>query len=84
MGVLHLVNLSPAFRNFIMIKGLCCFFRFVVSAISMAISKYGLIGIEAAMLMDKRWAPANTMQLMAHSDKVSHTLDESSDVFNPL
>ena len=33
-------------------------------------SKYGLTGVEAAMLMDRRWAPHNAMQLMAHSDKV--------------
>ena len=58
--------------------------RFVVSAVSIGMSKYGLAGIEAALLMDQRWAPQNAMQLMAHGDKVSehscrdHKTTESS------
>ena len=36
-------------------------------------NKYGLAGVEAALLMDPRWAPRNAMQLMTHCDKVSIT-----------
>ena len=43
---------------------------FVVSAIAINISKYGLAGIEAAMLMDPRWRAENAMQLTMHCDKV--------------
>lgn len=47
---------------------------FVTSALGIGLSKYGLAGIEAAMLMDKKWAPSNAMQLMRHCDKVSSSL----------
>lgn len=30
----------------------------------MNLSKYGLTGVEAGMLMDPRWAAKNTMQIM--------------------
>ncbi|KAK5451473.1 hypothetical protein LTS15_008238 [Exophiala xenobiotica] len=42
---------------------------FVVSATGIGISKYGLAGIEAGMLMDKRWAAKNAVQLMPHCEK---------------
>ncbi|KIW09903.1 hypothetical protein PV08_11679 [Exophiala spinifera] len=42
---------------------------FVVSAVGIGMSKYGLAGIEAALLMDPRWAPGNAMQLMIHCDR---------------
>lgn len=45
---------------------------FVLSAVGIGMSKHGLAGVEAAMLMDQRWAPNNAMQLMAHCDKVSY------------
>jgi hypothetical protein len=45
--------------------------RFVVSALGIGLSKYGLAGVEASMLMEKKWTAANAMQLMAHCDKVS-------------
>lgn len=47
---------------------------FVLSAVGIGVSKYGLAGVEAAMLMDRRWAPNNAMQLIAHCDKVSCAL----------
>lgn len=47
---------------------------FVTSAVGIGMSKYGLAGVEAAMLMDKRWAPSTAMQLMTHCDKVIYLL----------
>ena len=44
---------------------------FVVSTIAIGISRYGLSGVEASMLMDEKWAAKNAMQLMPHCDKVS-------------
>lgn len=46
---------------------------FVTSAVGIGISKYGLAGVEAAMLMDKWWAPSATTHLMAHRNKVSQS-----------
>lgn len=64
--------------------------RFVVSAVGIGMSKYGLAGVEAALLMDRRWAPQNATQLMAHSDKVSGApcrkrryTDHDADVVRP-
>lgn len=45
---------------------------FVVSSVGIGLSKYGLAGVEAAMLIDKAWALPNAMQLIAHCDKVSY------------
>ncbi|KAJ9609031.1 hypothetical protein H2200_006802 [Cladophialophora chaetospira] len=42
---------------------------FVVSAVGIGMSKYGLAGVEAALLMDPRWAPRNAFQLLLHCDK---------------
>lgn len=44
--------------------------RFVVSAVGIGLSKYGLAGVEASMLMEKKWTAQNAMQLMSHCDKV--------------
>ena len=43
---------------------------FFISAVAINVSKYGLAGAEAAMLMDRRWKADNAMQLIMHCDKV--------------
>ena len=43
---------------------------FILSAIGINLSKYGLAGAEAGMLMNRRWAAQNAMQLIMHCDKV--------------
>ena len=42
---------------------------FVISAVAINLSKYGLAGVEAAMLMDRRWKADNAMQLIMHCNK---------------
>jgi hypothetical protein len=44
---------------------------FVVGAFAINLSKYGLAGVEAGMLMNTRWGATNAMQLMRHCDKVT-------------
>ena len=41
---------------------------FVLAAIGLNLSQYGFEGVEASMLMKKRWSPKHAMQLMAHSE----------------
>lgn len=43
---------------------------FILSAVGINLSKYGLAGVEAGMLMNRRWAARNAMQLIMHCDKV--------------
>jgi hypothetical protein len=43
---------------------------FILSAVGINLSKYGLAGVEAGMLMNRRWRAQNAMQLMMHCDKV--------------
>src|SRR5947207_1357002 len=50
---------------------------FVLSAIGLNLSKYALAGVEAGMLMDRKWKAQNAMQLMMHCDKVRYRLKES-------
>jgi hypothetical protein len=45
---------------------------FILSAVGINLSKYGLAGVEAGMLMDRRWMAQNAMQLTMHCDKVGH------------
>ncbi|KAK5559818.1 hypothetical protein LTR46_001567 [Exophiala xenobiotica] len=42
---------------------------YYICATGIGLSKYGLAGVEAGMLMDKRWAAKNAMQLMSHCEK---------------
>lgn len=37
---------------------------FLLGIFGLNLSKYGLVGLEAGMLMDKRWAATNAMQIM--------------------
>lgn len=41
---------------------------FILATLSLNISKYGLFGVEASMLMEARWAAKNTIQLLIHCD----------------
>ncbi|RPA84933.1 hypothetical protein BJ508DRAFT_235786 [Ascobolus immersus RN42] len=41
---------------------------FVVGTIGINLSQYGLQGVEASMLMERRWGAENALQLMMHSD----------------
>lgn len=43
---------------------------FAIGAFGLNLSKFGLAGAEAAMLMDERWCASNAMQLIIHCDKV--------------
>lgn len=42
---------------------------FILSAVSINLQRYGLIGVEGGILMDPRWGAKNGMQLMMHCDK---------------
>ena len=48
---------------------------FFFSTIGLNMSRYGLAGAEAGMLMDRRWKAENAMQLMMHCDKVCSPLE---------
>lgn len=50
---------------------------FILSAVGINLSKYGLAGVEAGMLMNRRWAARNAMQLIMQCDKVSPSLSIS-------
>ena len=43
----------------------------MVSTVGIGLSKYGLAGVEASMLMESKFTAENAMQLMSHCDKVS-------------
>jgi hypothetical protein len=47
---------------------------FAIGAFGLNLSKYGLAGAEAAMLMDENWCASNAMQLIIHCDKVVMSL----------
>lgn len=49
--------------------GLLIFYSwFVISTLGLNITKHGMEGVEAAMLMEPPWAAENAMQLMAHCE----------------
>lgn len=42
---------------------------FVIGVVGLSLSKYGLEGVEASMLMEPGWSPSNGMKLMMHGEK---------------
>ncbi|KAH5614175.1 hypothetical protein HBI26_003750 [Parastagonospora nodorum] len=42
---------------------------FVIGVVGLSLSKYGLEGVEASMLMEPGWNPTNGMKLMMHGEK---------------
>jgi hypothetical protein len=42
---------------------------FLIGIFGLGISEYGMVGIEASMMMEKRWAAKNAMQVMMHADQ---------------
>jgi hypothetical protein len=52
--------------------GLWLFYSwFLVGIFGLGLAKYGLVGVEASMMMDKRWAANNAMQVMSTHFQVS-------------
>jgi len=42
---------------------------FVIATLGLSLSEYGLVGVEASMLMEPGWAPSNAMQIMMHCER---------------